>query len=93
MKIVVVQQLHRGIIALTLHDVQFMKIVLYGTTCQLVLVSFCIQLSADFEDMSCEMAYGRVPPPFEEDPVAKQSCLTEICKHRILTVFIIGPSL
>lgn len=38
-----------------------------------------LTMTPNFEDMSCEMAYGRVPPPFEEDPVAKQSCLTEIC--------------
>lgn len=35
---------------------------------------------SDFEDMSCEMVYGQVPPPFEEDPVAKQPCFSEICK-------------
>lgn len=34
----------------------------------------------DFEDMSCEMVYGQVPPPFEEDPVSKQPCLADICK-------------
>ncbi|KAB5573395.1 hypothetical protein DKX38_000589 [Salix brachista] len=33
----------------------------------------------NFEDMSCEMVYGQVPPPFEEDPVAKQPCLADIC--------------
>lgn len=33
----------------------------------------------NFEDMSCEMIYGQVPPPFEEDPVAKQSCYANIC--------------
>lgn len=39
-----------------------------------------MNLSADFEDMSCEMVYGQVPPPFEEDPVAKQPCLADICE-------------
>lgn len=37
---------------------------------------FCV----DFEDMSCEMVYGQVPPPFEEDPVSKQPCFADICK-------------
>lgn len=40
-------------------------------------------LITDFEDMSCEMVYGQVPPPFEEDPVSKQPCYTEICKFDI----------
>ena len=35
---------------------------------------------ADFEDMSCEMVYGQVPTPFEEDPVSKQPCFADICK-------------
>lgn len=33
----------------------------------------------NFEDMSCEMVYGQPPPPFEEDPVAKQPCFAEVC--------------
>ncbi|XP_050228501.1 beta-carotene isomerase D27, chloroplastic [Mercurialis annua] len=33
----------------------------------------------NFEDMSCEMVYGQAPPPFEEDPVHKQPCYTNIC--------------
>ncbi|KAB2632999.1 beta-carotene isomerase D27 [Pyrus ussuriensis x Pyrus communis] len=33
------------------------------------------ELAADFEDRSCEMVYGEVPPPFEEDPVSKKPCL------------------
>ncbi|KAF7828094.1 beta-carotene isomerase D27, chloroplastic [Senna tora] len=33
----------------------------------------------NFDDMSCEMVYGQVPPPIEEDPVSKQACYTEIC--------------
>lgn len=33
----------------------------------------------NFEDMSCEMVYGQVPPPFEEDPVSKQPCYASIC--------------
>lgn len=34
----------------------------------------------DFEDMSCDMVYGQPPPPFEEDPVAKQPCFADVCK-------------
>lgn len=33
----------------------------------------------NFEDMSCEMVYGQVPPPFEEDPVSKQPCFASLC--------------
>ena len=40
--------------------------------------------SADFEDMSCEMVYGQVPPPFEEDEVSKQPCFADICMFIIL---------
>ena len=42
--------------------------------------SYCLCPCADFEDMSCEMVYGQVPPPFEEDPVVKQPCFADICK-------------
>lgn len=33
----------------------------------------------NFEDMSCEMVYGQVPPQFKEDPVSKHPCYAEIC--------------
>ncbi|KAG8382570.1 hypothetical protein BUALT_Bualt05G0091300 [Buddleja alternifolia] len=33
----------------------------------------------NFEDMSCEMVYGQVPPQFEEDSASKQPCLADIC--------------
>ncbi|KAM7525945.1 hypothetical protein LguiA_015847 [Lonicera macranthoides] len=33
----------------------------------------------NFEDMSCEMVYGQLPPPFEEDEVSKQPCFADIC--------------
>ena len=39
-----------------------------------------IHLRADFEDMSCEMIYGQVPPPLEEDPVSKQPCYPNLCE-------------
>ncbi|KAG9445165.1 hypothetical protein H6P81_016505 [Aristolochia fimbriata] len=38
-----------------------------------------LTMNPNFEDMSCEMVYGRVPPPFEEDPVSKQPCLRDLC--------------
>lgn len=46
--------------------------------CLLFIIRF--GYNADFEDMSCEMIYGQVPPPFEEDPVSKQPCYANICK-------------
>ncbi|KAK2664397.1 hypothetical protein Ddye_002971 [Dipteronia dyeriana] len=33
----------------------------------------------NFEDMSCEMVYGQVPPSLEEDPVISRPCFAEIC--------------
>ncbi|GAA0154070.1 hypothetical protein Leryth_005232 [Lithospermum erythrorhizon] len=33
----------------------------------------------NFEDMSCEMVYGQVPPPFEQDPAGKQPCFKDLC--------------
>ncbi|CAL5004472.1 unnamed protein product [Urochloa decumbens] len=33
-----------------------------------------LTMNPNFEDMSCEMIYGQVPPPLEEDPVSKQPC-------------------
>ncbi|GAB2274228.1 hypothetical protein Dimus_008995 [Dionaea muscipula] len=38
-----------------------------------------LTMNPNFEDMSCEMVYGQVPPAFEEDPVSKQPCFAEIC--------------
>ncbi|KAL3329880.1 hypothetical protein AABB24_033975 [Solanum stoloniferum] len=38
-----------------------------------------LTMNPNFEDMSCEMIYGQVPPPFEEDPVSKQPCYANIC--------------
>lgn len=46
-----------------------------------LIVSGELMMCADFEDMSCEMVYGQVPPPFEEDPVSKQPCYDSICKY------------
>ncbi|CAA2984091.1 Hypothetical predicted protein [Olea europaea subsp. europaea] len=38
-----------------------------------------LTMTPNFEDMSCEMVYGQVPPPFEEDPASKQPCYADIC--------------
>ncbi|RAL50950.1 hypothetical protein DM860_005306 [Cuscuta australis] len=38
-----------------------------------------LTMNPNFEDMSCEMVFGQEPPPFEQDPVAKQPCLAGIC--------------
>lgn len=38
-----------------------------------------LTMNPKFEDMSCEMLYGQVPPPFEEDPVSKQACYKDLC--------------
>jgi hypothetical protein len=36
-------------------------------------------LSLDFEDMSCEMFYGQMPPPIAEDPALQQPCFASMC--------------
>lgn len=38
-----------------------------------------LTMNPNFEDMSCEMIYGQVPPSFEEDPVSKQPCYASLC--------------
>ncbi|KAE8770425.1 beta-carotene isomerase D27, chloroplastic [Hordeum vulgare] len=38
-----------------------------------------LTMNPNFEDMSCEMIYGQVPPPLEEDPVSKQPCYPSLC--------------
>ncbi|CAA2979021.1 Hypothetical predicted protein [Olea europaea subsp. europaea] len=38
-----------------------------------------LTMTPNFEDMSCEMVYGQVPPSFEEDPASKQPCYADIC--------------
>ncbi|XP_077248442.1 beta-carotene isomerase D27 [Tasmannia lanceolata] len=38
-----------------------------------------LTMNPNFEDMSCEMIYGQVPPPFEEDPVSNQPCYANMC--------------
>ncbi|KAG6472937.1 hypothetical protein ZIOFF_070416 [Zingiber officinale] len=38
-----------------------------------------LTMNPNFEDMSCEMVYGQVPPPIEEDAASKQPCYADIC--------------
>ncbi|KAL8535613.1 hypothetical protein ACS0TY_011298 [Phlomoides rotata] len=38
-----------------------------------------LTMTPNFEDMSCEMVYGQVPPRFEDDPASKQPCLVDFC--------------
>ncbi|CAM6086227.1 unnamed protein product [Calypogeia fissa] len=38
-----------------------------------------LTMNPNFEDMSCEMIYGQMPPPLEEDPAFKQPCFKDIC--------------
>ncbi|KAL8053305.1 hypothetical protein ABFX02_05G061900 [Erythranthe guttata] len=38
-----------------------------------------LTMTPNFEDMSCEMAYGQVPVRFEDDPASKQPCLPIFC--------------
>lgn len=38
-----------------------------------------LTMNPNFEDMSCEMIYGQLPPPIEEDPAFKQPCFSTIC--------------
>ncbi|XP_048595673.1 beta-carotene isomerase D27, chloroplastic isoform X1 [Brassica napus] len=46
----------------------------------LYIIAHCLHfLFVDFDDMSCEMIYGQVPPSFEDDPATKQPCLADIC--------------
>ncbi|XP_031095194.1 beta-carotene isomerase D27, chloroplastic-like [Ipomoea triloba] len=37
-----------------------------------------LTMNPNFEDMSCEMVFGQPPPPYEQDPVAKQPCFADI---------------
>lgn len=38
-----------------------------------------LTMTPNFEDMSCEMVYGQVPPKFEDDPASMQPCLSDFC--------------
>nr|AFI78793.1 putative D27 family protein [Chaetosphaeridium globosum] len=38
-----------------------------------------LTMTPNFEDMSCEMVYGQLAPPVEEDPAYKQPCFAALC--------------
>jgi len=38
-----------------------------------------VTMTPNFEDMSCEMIYGKVPLPIEEDPALQQPCFASLC--------------
>jgi hypothetical protein len=38
-----------------------------------------LTMNPNFEDMSCEMIYGQMPPPLEKDPAFQQPCFKDIC--------------
>lgn len=33
----------------------------------------------NFEDLSCEMKFGELPPRFEDDDVFNEPCFTNVC--------------
>uniref|UniRef100_A0A0E0LQK1 Beta-carotene isomerase D27-like C-terminal domain-containing protein n=1 Tax=Oryza punctata TaxID=4537 RepID=A0A0E0LQK1_ORYPU len=45
-----------------------------------------LTMNPNFEDMSCEMIYGQVPPPLEEDPASKQPCYPKLCEFHVNTL-------
>eukprot|EP00210_Caulerpa_lentillifera_P004793 g4575.t1 len=38
-----------------------------------------VTMNPNFEDLSCEMIFGQMPPPILEDPAIKQPCFTQQC--------------
>ncbi|KAG6554826.1 hypothetical protein Mapa_003409 [Marchantia paleacea] len=38
-----------------------------------------LSMTPNFEDMSCEMVFGKMPAPLEEDPAFQQPCFESIC--------------
>ncbi|KAL3701245.1 hypothetical protein R1sor_019267 [Riccia sorocarpa] len=38
-----------------------------------------LSMTPNFEDMSCEMAFGKMPASLDEDPAFKQPCFESIC--------------
>lgn len=39
-----------------------------------------LQWIADFENMSCEMIFGQIPPDEGDDPAVNQPCYLTLCK-------------
>eukprot|EP00899_Mesostigma_viride_P004820 jgi/Mesvir1/14339/Mv09747-RA.1 len=44
-----------------------------------------VTMNPNFEDLSCDMIFGLVPPPLDEDPVSKQPCFAT-CRSSNLAV-------
>ena len=40
---------------------------------------FPLTMTPNFEDLSCEMVFGQVPPPLETEPAYTQPCLANQC--------------
>ncbi|CAI5502687.1 unnamed protein product [Closterium sp. Naga37s-1] len=38
-----------------------------------------LTMTPNFEDMSCEMVFGQMPPPLSEDPALSQPCFAALC--------------
>jgi len=38
-----------------------------------------VTMTPNFEDMSCEMIFGKAPLPIEEDPALQQPCFASLC--------------
>lgn len=38
-----------------------------------------LTMTPNFEDFSCEMVFGKIPPPLEDEEISKQSCLKNTC--------------
>ena len=38
-----------------------------------------LTMTPNFEDFSCEMVFGKIPPPLEEEEIYNQSCLPKHC--------------
>lgn len=38
-----------------------------------------LTMNPNFEDLSCEMIFGQIPPAIEDDPVYAQSCFVPQC--------------
>lgn len=42
-------------------------------------------MTPNFDDFSCEMVFGQVPPAFEDEEASRQSCLKHICPTASVT--------
>lgn len=42
-------------------------------------VGLPLTMNPNFEDLSCEMLFGKTPPPLEEDEAFMQPCFPHVC--------------